>query len=385
MPLTSRLTLAGALCAAALPGLALANPPAADTHWQSCTRLTDGQARLACFDQWAGAASQTGPGQPASAWATAPLAKPQPASSTASSTGSPPPVEIVIADGCRDSQYSTLSRFWELEDATDCGNLRFRGYRPMSVSVVGANHVNRSPQSENPSNSASNSVDYRRSEMRVQLSVRTKLASGLLPAPRAGLRDSLWAGYTQQSYWQLFSPQISRPFRNTDHEPELIYVYPTDAALPLGWRWRYTGLGLVHQSNGQSDPLSRSWNRAYLMTGLELDDRISLTARLWKRLHESPQSDNNPAISHYLGRAEWSLGWNLHPDHRLSLTARHALAGSGRGSLRLDWLQALGTQWAGPRTNLRLHTQLFSGYGDSLVDYNRKRTVFSLGLSLVDF
>ena len=31
------------------------------------------------------------------------------------------------------------------------------------------------------------------------------------------------------------------------------------------------------------------------------------------------------------------------------------------------------------------HTQLFSGYGDSLVDFNRRRTVLSLGLSLVDF
>ena len=36
-------------------------------------------------------------------------------------------------------------------------------------------------------------------------------------------------------------------------------------------------------------------------------------------------------------------------------------------------------------SNLRFHTQLFHGYGDTLVDYNRKRTVLSIGLSLVDF
>ena len=37
------------------------------------------------------------------------------------------------------------------------------------------------------------------------------------------------------------------------------------------------------------------------------------------------------------------------------------------------------------RPHLRLHTQLFSGYGDSLSDYNFRRTVLSVGLSLLDF
>ena len=53
--------------------------------------------------------------------------------------------------------------------------------------------------------------------------------------------------------------------------------------------------------------------------------------------------------------------------------------------MRLEWLQALGTGLGGGKSNLRLHTQLFSGYGDSLVDFNRRRTVFTVGLSLVDF
>jgi len=45
----------------------------------------------------------------------------------------------------------------------------------------------------------------------------------------------------------------------------------------------------------------------------------------------------------------------------------------------------LGSRDDGGKSNLRLHTQIFSGYGDSLIDYNRKRTVFSVGLSLLDF
>ena len=49
------------------------------------------------------------------------------------------------------------------------------------------------------------------------------------------------------------------------------------------------------------------------------------------------------------------------------------------------WLRTLGDYRFGHKSNLRLHTQIFSGYGDSLIDYNRRRTVFSVGFSLLDF
>ncbi|OIQ65740.1 cell shape-determining protein MreC [mine drainage metagenome] len=57
-----------------------------------------------------------------------------------------------------------------------------------------------------------------------------------------------------------------------------------------------------------------------------------------------------------------------------------------KGSLRLEWLRRLGISGVpGSQNGLRFHTQLFTGYGDSLVDYNRHRTVLSIGLSLVDW
>jgi phospholipase A1 len=245
--------------------------------------------------------------------------------------------------------------------------------------------VNRQPSSPAPEHTALSSVAYRSTEARLQLSVRTKIAQGLLTQDHPTRKDSLWFGYTQQSYWQLFSPHISRPFRTTDHEPEVVYVYPTDAQLPWGWRWRYSGVGVVHQSNGQSLPLSRSWNRTYLMTGMERGTQWSVNARVWKRIPEKAESDDNPGISDYVGRGELSAFWNLNRDHTLGVTLRHSLSSTSRGSVRLEWMQALGSGLGGGKSNLRLHTQLFSGYGDSLVDYNRKRTVFTVGLSLVDF
>ena len=395
---TPALQRAAALVIAALApaGAALAQSapaPAASNGLPSalnrCIALgSDNQARLACFDQWA--AEQKWQAPAASATAAA-------ASGTAATPGNamPTPVDTTLpatriidvarTEGCRDPQYSDLSRFWELESGSDCGTFSFRGYRPITVSVVASDSVNRQPTSPGLNNSATTSTDYRSTENRIQLSVRTKVAQGLLTQGHPTLKDSVWFGYTQQSYWQLFSPQISRPFRTTDHEPEVMYVYPTTAQLPFGWKWRYSGIGLVHQSNGQSEPLSRSWNRAYLMTGMELDNRWTVNARVWKRIGESTDSDDNPGISDYIGRGELSVFWNMNKDNTVGATLRSSLSSSDRGSVRLEWMQTLGSGLGGGKSNLRLHTALFSGYGDSLIDYNRKRTVFSIGLSLVDF
>ena len=372
---------------------ASAATPATDPAWRHCAAQPDSAARLACFDQWAGQqawqappaqASATPAGVPSTTPASAQPSALNSATALDSAQAAPEPT-VVHIDGCRNPRYSEMSRQWELESGSDCGTFRFRGYRPMSVSVVGADSVNRQPTSSAPGHSAETATPYRRTEMRVQLSVRTKMAQGLLTAGDAERKDSLWFGYTQQSYWQLFSPGISRPFRATDHEPEVIYVYPTDAQLPGGWRLRYSGVGLVHQSNGQSLPLSRSWNRAYLMAGMELGQRWNVQARIWKRLNEKTTSDDNPGISDYIGRGELRVFWNINPENTVGVTVRHALASKGRGSARVEWLQTLGTGLWGSKSNLRLHTQLFSGYGDSLIDYNRQRTVFSVGLSLLDF
>jgi phospholipase A1 len=380
-------TLLTALIAGPGLGLAQAQPaqqpasPLADAQltWQQCQRLaSDKEARLACFDRWA--QQQT---LPAAAVPAAPpaLASAQPTAPVDAAVPATRVVSVATAEGCRDSQYSTLSRFWELENGTDCGTFSFRGYRPLNVSFTTANHKPETPTSPADGHTGTY-IPYQANEMRIGLSVRTKLAQGMLTQNDPVKKDSLWFGYSQQSSWQIFNGDISRPFRTTDHEPELIYVYPTDYRLPGGWRWRYAGVGLVHQSNGQSLPYSRSWNRLYLMGGMELDDRFTVTGRIWQRLHESDADDDNSDISDYVGRAELTGRWNLNRDNTLAMTLRHNLRESGRGSVRLEWLKAIGDS---ARTNLRFHTQLFHGYGDTLVDYNRKRTVLSIGLSLVDF
>ena len=357
--------------------------------WQQCSSLADDKdARLACFDQWAqqqrnAATTAASARATQDAIAAAPTSTVAPAAAAAIAG-------VAIAQAptrnCKDTQFSTLSRFWELEDGTDCGIFTLRGYCPISLSVSAANGVNRLPTSDNAENNATVPRDYQHGETRIQLSVRTKIAQGLLTQGDPMRKDSVWFGYTQQSYWQVFNSDLSRPFRNTDHEPEVVYIYPSDDKLPGGWRMRYSGAALTHQSNGQSLPLSRSWNRASLMAGFEKDDRFMLTAKLWKRMQEDAIKDDNPHIENYIGRAELAGAWNIDQKNTVAATLRHNLRSNGNGSLRLEWLSTLGTSSNSTiGSGLRFHTQLFTGYGDSLIDFNRRRTVLNVGLSLVDF
>jgi phospholipase A1 len=343
-----------------------------DGHWQNCAGIQLAAERLACYDQWASAQSGI-----QSTHAAQPLAK-------QARTQQPPQAqaETGLRASCRTAGSSVLSRFWELERDNDCGTFGIRGYKPISLALRLADQVNTQPSAPSDGHTALEATAYNTTEARIQLSIRTKIASGMLTGPDSPLRDSLWFGYSQQSNWQVFSSDLSRPFRTTDHEPEITYIYPGDWTLGQGWRLRYSGLSLVHQSNGQSLPLSRSWNRAMLMGGLEHPGGFHLLGKLWYRLPEDLADDDNPDIADRVGRAEFTGIWRADPRNTLSLTVRHSLRSQANGSTRLEWMRRLGDD---PNTGLRLHTQLFSGYGDSLVDYNRRRTVLNVGLSLVDW
>ena len=352
---------------------------AAALQWQDCQGITnDAKARLRCYDRWA--ARQT----PAST-APTPIAPPQPQAALAVA---PTIITMVApaAHNCKSRQFSDLSRYWELEAGSDCGTFGIRGYRPISLSWIDSDSVNELPDSPTPGHTASTATPFKTTEMRIGLSMRTKIAQGLLTQNDPLKRDSIWFAYSQQSNWQLFSGNLSRPFRTTDHEPELLYIYPTDLALPWGWRLRYSGLSLNHQSNGQPLPLSRSWNRTMLLAGMEKDNAFHVQGKLWYRTPDGDGVDDNPDIADLIGRSELTGVWNVNPDNALSLTVRHSLRAQANGSLKLEWLRKLGDSgFDGSNSGLRFHTQLFTGYGDSLIDYNRKRTVLSVGLSLVDW
>lgn len=364
------------------PATAQAQGVNTTTGWQACAALVDGPSRLACFDQWAR-------GQQAEPAVVAPAGTVPPATASGQGVVPPPPIaapaQVAGAlHGCEDRRRTTLTRFWELERAADCGTFELRGYRPLIADIAISDRMNQSPDSPAPDHLVEGHGQYEKNEVRLQLSARVKVAANLLTRDDPVRSDSLWVGYTQQSYWQFFNGDISRPFRSTDYEPEVIYIHPLDASLPGGWKLRYGGLGLSHQSNGRELPASRSWNRIYLSAGAELADRVDLQARIWHRLRDG--QDDNPGITDYIGRGELVGFWRPDNVNTWQLTLRHALKSDGHGSARLDYFRALGKgARMGNLNDLRLHVGLFGGYGDSLLDYNVHRTVLTVGLALVDW
>ena len=272
---------------------------------------------------------------------------------------------------------SLMSKYWELDASTKRGIFNFVGYQPNYVLPVHVTtHVNRSPQS--PTQAAVLLPDYRREEAKFQLSLRTKIAQDF------GLPGSdVWVAFTQQAMWQIYNGADSKPFRNTDYQPELIYVVPTGPslrALPFGIQWRYTQLGLAHQSNGQSDPLSRSWNRVYLGAGFERGD-WSFTARYNQRLNENIETDNNPDLVSFRGRGEFQLNW-ASGLQTASLLYRTSLRNTNYGALQFEWTYPV---FRDQPNGLRWFVQAFRGYGETLTDYNFRQTSLGAGVTFLQF
>jgi len=206
-------------------------------------------------------------------------------------------------------------------------------------------------------------------EVTFQLSFKAKLWQDVL-----GQKMDLWVAYTQRSFWQLYNFDDSSPFRETNYEPEVLLNFRTSFSL-LGLKARFIQVGLNHQSNGQSEPLSRSWNRIVANVGLERGP-LSLLLKGWYRIPDA--DDDNPGLTHYMGCGEiW--GYYFLGRHRLGVMLRDNLNfRENRGAIQLEWSFPLFAMMAG-------YVQYFYGYGESLLDYDHRVNRIGIGFILSDW
>ena len=294
------------------------------------------------------------------------------------------PVAVASLDGAymlyKDPNILTsslLDKRWELDADSKRGTFQLRPYKPVYLlPFFRTNHVNNRPTSENPANQVLTDNDITQNEAKFQLSLKTKVVENLF-----GDNGDIWFGYTQSSRWQVYNQTTSRPFRETNYEPEAMFTWRSSwrgMEEATGWSPSMLGLSVNHQSNGRALPLSRSWNRVIGLIGLEKGNTV-VQLRPWVRLPEKRGDDDNPNIQDYVGRGDMLLV-HKYAGNEFSMMLRHSLRGGdrSRGAVQLDW--------GFPVTAaLRGHVQIFSGYGESLIDYNFKANYLGLGFSLVDW
>ncbi len=215
-----------------------------------------------------------------------------------------------------------------------------------------------------------------KTEAEFQLSLKMKIWQDLLD------KDiDIWFAYTQHSFWQVYNTAFSSPFRETNYEPELFFTFRTDYPFLGGLRGRLINIGLNHQSNGRSEPLSRSWNRIVATAGFEKNG-LNVFLKTWYRIPESSLDDDNPDIHRYVGYGELQ-GLYYWKGQRFGVMLRNNLqTHDNKGALQLDWAFPLPFMQT---TQFKGYIQYFNGYCENLLDYNKSTNRIGFGFMLADW
>jgi phospholipase A1 len=332
----------GALALWAAPVPALAAP-------SDCHAIDAASERLACYDRESGRGTRA---------PTAPAKRTDPAAAEPHALAR----EVTPAPA-----LSILDRSWGFDPASNRYDV---GFHRSNYLLFGrySDDVNVDPFIP-LFEAAGRDPDLKSTEAKFQFSFKGRLWT------TDDRRWGVWAAYTQQSQWQLYNGDESRPFRDTNYMPEIMVAYRPGIELPLGFRWNMVNVGFNHQSNGRSDILSRSWNRLIAEGAIERGDLV-LNAKLWYRLKEDDIDDDNPDITDYLGYGEIGALYRWQ-GHSFSANLRGNPA-TGKGALQVGWFSP---PLLGP---LRFYVQGFTGYGESLIDYNWNQTTIGAGVALSD-
>lgn len=200
------------------------------------------------------------------------------------------------------------------------------------------------------------------SEFKFQLSLLVPVWQSVMGTP-----VDINISYTQMSYWQVYTS--SAWFRETDYEPELIFNYTLNPNNQLG-------ASLNHQSNGRGGSEERAWNR---VIGIYTYGHANwmLQARAWVLVFQAESSDiYNPDITNYLGHGDLTGSFEVN---------KLVFSLTGGNFERFDRSHFQGSI-SYPITNkIRFYLQGYTGYGQSLIEYNHRTNAAGIGISFNDW
>nr|WP_243451607.1 phospholipase A [Sphingosinicella soli] len=191
-------------------------------------------------------------------------------------------------------------------------------------------------------------------------------------------RAGVYFAYTQRMFWDL--SQESIPMSDITFSPELFLRAVSPGSTSVGAPMLGIQAGLRHQSNGEDGADSRSFNTVYVepSVGFGLGNGWTLTAAP-RLLAYVGSREGNERIARYRGYT----GLTLNLKQADGLGIRTYVQGNiegGRGSAEIDVSYSL-RRWTS--LNLYLYSQLYTGYGESLIDYDERNTRLRFGIGIV--
>ena len=224
-----------------------------------------------------------------------------------------------------------------------------------------------SPYNSVYQNNTPNNESLKKTEMKYQISFKVPIWKNAFARP-----ISLYLAYSQRSYWQAYNKRAF--FRETDYEPELFIADEVNFHLFKEWYLNFLNAGAVHQSNGFGNNMERSWNRLYL-EAITSSNNWMVRLKPWAVIHDNSLSEHNPNIANYLGYGEIIIGYKYN-EQMLSLLT-HSLFDCGGKHITAE------LSWSFPLTHyLNGYVQIFSGYGQSLIEYNHRTNSAGIGIAL---
>lgn len=201
----------------------------------------------------------------------------------------------------------------------------------------------------------------------------TKFELGLNFGPFADIEElsalrPLRFGYSQRSWWNI--GETSSPFTEHNYNPEVFWQFTQPERPLLGRPPFIDAVGIEHQSNGQNGNKSRSWDRLYIQKALQVTPRFSVDLKLWETLSTG---ENNSDIRRYLGSGEVAL--QFHPNERTRVRVR-LMRGNDMEKISYQADIMYRRQWL----NTAFFMTYYDGYGEALINYNRKSRSLRAGL-----
>ncbi|MCB0327392.1 MAG: phospholipase A [Bdellovibrionales bacterium] len=188
------------------------------------------------------------------------------------------------------------------------------------------------------------------------------------------LLSQLYLAYTQRSFMAV--NKDSFPFYDHNFEPEIFYnfIEPT-----YDWFEGFQ-IGVSHQSNGKDGEDSKSWNRIYLK-GFFQKGLFYFRPSFWFPFASDPGLNNQKSMSEYLGIVSLESGYRWRNRTELSVLGRIGYE-FNKGGVQVDF--SMPTGWfkkiLGDNEHSRVWTQLWCGYGESLIGFDQLSIAGAIGV-----